>query len=155
MNAVTCLEIDRRCVLGTCTSLPVSVQAEIRPKVKFKYQPSNSQEFFDVRKGISNRSGKKGSNRGRKLYKKRDSKDFTEDERQHLDDLKKNSLLQKLHVFSVFKEPTEQLKNWLYFFDGNEDSRSYSIELQRGLIQLWSTCIVAVSSGNVTKLFSR
>lgn len=91
----------------------------------------------------SNRSGSRGSKRGRKSYRKRDSSEFTEDELQHLENLKKNSLLQRLHFFRVFKEPTEQLRNWLYFFDGSEDRQPHGSELQRGLIQLWSTCIVA------------
>lgn len=103
-------------------------------------------------KGI-NRSGRKGSKRGRKSYKKRDTSDFTENEIQHLENLKNNSLLQKLHVFSVFKEPTQQLQNWLHFFEGNEDRQSYGSELQRGLIQLWSTCIVVVSPGTPNEPF--
>ena len=107
--------------------------------------------FFHVSKG-SNRSGSKGSKHGRKSYRKRDSSEFTEDELQHLENLKKNSLLQRLHFFRVFKEPTEQLRNWLYFFDGSEDRQSHGSELQRGLIQLWSTCIVAVSPGAATVL---
>jgi hypothetical protein len=112
--------------------------------------------FFHVSKGSnrsgSNRSGSKGSKRGRKSYRKRDSSEFTEDELQHLENLKKNSLLQRLHFFRVFKEPTEQLRNWLYFFDGSEDRQPHGSELQRGLIQLWSTCIVAVSPGAATEL---
>lgn len=114
-------------------------------------------KLFHVSKG-SSRSGRKGSKRGRKSYKKRDTSEFTENEIQHLENLTNNSLLQKLHVFSVFKEPTQQLQNWLHFFEGNEDEgnvdrQSYGSELQRGLIQLWSTCIVVVSPETANETF--
>lgn len=80
------------------------------------------------------------------MYKKRDESDFTEDELEHLENLNRTTLAQKLKRFGIFGHPMDQLKNWLYFFDGRDDHQTYGAELQQGLVLLWGTFIVMVPS---------